>query len=102
MQFFRERGCDVSDLNRFKDWVLEKPRRSVKIELGGLDGPERVSIWVYDYERRVGQHVSDVSEIDLDRQYREMLERQLKEAQEKLEQLEKEGQDCETQLAAKA
>lgn len=54
------------DLNQFVDWVKEKPRRQVTIELNPVNQEEFFNIWVYDYDLMQGQRVESVSEIDLE------------------------------------
>lgn len=55
------------DLNQFMQWQKEGKRRSVSIELGEPMNRDSMSIWVYDYDLSVGQHVTSVDEIDLER-----------------------------------
>ncbi len=51
------------DLNTFLKWQEEKPdSRSVEIKLNR----GAVTIWVWDYDIMMGQHVTSVDEIDLD------------------------------------
>lgn len=56
------------DLNQFIEWQKDHPRRSVRIEIENhfMSDKQKVKIWVYDYDLRVGQFVSDVSGIDLE------------------------------------
>ena len=70
----------IGDLNAFVGWVQERPSRCVSIEInGGYVGQAGVKIWAYDYALGVGQHVTDVREIDLEtvkeRQERDEYER---------------------------
>lgn len=70
----------TGDLNAFVDWVNGSPTRLVTIEInGGYIGRQGVRIWAYDYALGVGQHVTDVREIDLEtvkeRQERDEYER---------------------------
>lgn len=56
------------DLNPFIEWAAASHSRSVNIKIQHTllgKGPE-VEIWVYDYNLFTGQHVQDVSEIDLE------------------------------------
>ena len=54
------------DLQQFYYWQQAEPRRSVQIELGDPSDDSRVKVWVYSWQLLVGQHVKDVSEIDLE------------------------------------
>ena len=54
------------DLNQFLEWAREDENRYVSIKIGELTGTEEVKIWVYDYQKGVGQLVKSVDEIDLD------------------------------------
>lgn len=56
----------MTDLNKFREWQREKPRRHVNIKIGDPSSPDELKIWCYDYNLQVGQHVQDVSEIDLE------------------------------------
>ena len=54
------------DLNKFKEWQAEAPERSVRLDIETRDGVQFIQAWVYNYKLMKGQHVSDVSEIDLE------------------------------------
>jgi hypothetical protein len=52
------------DLQAFARWQAEDPgNRSVSIQISPFDWNN--NIWVFDYALDVGQHVTDVSQIDL-------------------------------------
>lgn len=86
----------TGDLNAFVDWVKGRPTRSVTIEInGGYIGRQGVRIWAYDYALGAGQHVTDVSEIDLEA---------VKERQERdeYERLRRKYENASTEAAAEA
>jgi len=70
------------ELNQFIKWQGEKAGRCVDIEIGKSPYTNDISMWVYDYDLLVGQHVTTVEEIDLEGK------KQLQE-QEQYEQLKK-------------
>lgn len=73
------------DLQGFIEWQRAKPRRSVHIELGGVVDDDAVAIWVYDWNLKVGQIVSCVEEIDLERVKEEKERKLLEELKAKYE-----------------
>jgi hypothetical protein len=54
----------------------------VRIDIGEIPGTNTISIWVYDYNLMIGQHVNSVEEIDLQT-------KKDKEDKKKLEELKK-------------
>jgi hypothetical protein len=71
----KRRTIPMTDLNKFREWQREKPRRHVNIKIGDPSNPDEIEIWCYDYNLQVGQHVQDVSEIDLEAEYMKDMER---------------------------
>lgn len=69
------------DLNQFIDWVEERPQtRMVNIEINNCARSKDLSVWVYDYELRTGQHVESVEEIDLLARKGEFLKQEIEDA----------------------
>lgn len=60
---------NIVDLNQFIEWQAAEKGRSVSIEITRKTWPDddknEIRVWVYNYVLQVGQHVNDVSEIDL-------------------------------------
>ena len=67
------------DLNSFVAWQAEKDSRTVDIDIM----KDQIRIWVFDYDLMSGQHVKDVSEIDLDATKETQERATLKQLQEK-------------------
>ena len=76
------------DLNQFYKWQQEKERRSVDITIGEPSDHGYIKIWVYDFSLSVGQHVTSVDEIDLEKEK----EHEEKEEYERLKRKFEEGQ----------
>lgn len=54
----------MDKLDQFKKWFNDG-NRAVDIRMNTVVGEKIFSIWVYDYDLQVGQHVNDVSDINL-------------------------------------
>ena len=65
--YLEREGKGMTDrLQEFINWVRQG-NRNVQIDIGQPYNNTYLSIWVFDFDLKAGQHVNSVEEIDLEK-----------------------------------